>query len=110
MCEVAESSIYGCEVALANEVSLRTLRTSISKTIAYTTSQGSADLTFAVASYGPDLDPDIHLFSRRAIAFWRYAARNEEHAKKMKEIFEEYARKKEPGVYIREEQLEQKKG
>lgn len=102
-------ALYGCEVAPANEVSLRTLATSISKTIAYTTSQRSADLTFAVASYGPDLDPDIHILSRGATAFRRYVTRNEENASKMKEIFEAYARKKEPGVYIREEQLEQQK-
>ena len=87
-------ALYGCEVAPANEVSFRTLRTSISKTIAYTTSQRSADLTFAVASYGPDLDPDVHIFSRRAVVFRRYITRNEEHAKNMKETFEAYARKK----------------
>ena len=70
-CAKLLEALYGFEVAPANEYSLRTPRTSISKTIAYTTSQRSADLTFAVASYGPDLDPDIHIFSRRAVAFRR---------------------------------------
>ena len=80
-CAKLPKALYGCGVAPANEVSLRTLRTSISRTIAYTTAQRSADLTFAVASHGPDLDPDTHICTRRAVAFRRYVTRNEKHAK-----------------------------
>ena len=47
----------------------------MTKTLAYTTEQRSADLTFATCSCGPDLDPDIHILARRAVAFRRYFTR-----------------------------------
>ena len=75
-CAKLPKALYGCEVAPANETALRTFRTSITKALAYTTKQRSADLTFATASYGPDLDPDTHIFSRRCVAFRRYVTKS----------------------------------
>ena len=68
-------ALYGCEVAPANELVLQKLRTRLTKTLAYTTEQRSADLTFASCSGGPDLDPDIQILARRAIAFRRFFTR-----------------------------------
>ena len=65
-------ALYGCEVAPANELALQGLRTSIARAVTYTTEQRSSDLTFATCSHGPDLDPDITIFARRAVAFRRY--------------------------------------
>ena len=45
-------ALYGCEIAPANEKALQTLRTRMSKTLAYTTDQRSAGLTFATCSGG----------------------------------------------------------
>ena len=70
-----QKALYGCEVAPANEGCLRTLRTRIAKTLTYTTEHRSADLTFATCSHGPDLDPDIHILTKRAVAFRRYYTR-----------------------------------
>ena len=47
----------------------------MAKTLTYTTEQRSPDLTFATCSHGPDLDPDIHLLTRRAVALRRYYTR-----------------------------------
>ena len=68
-------ALYGCEVAPANELALQGLRTSITSAATYTTEQRSSDLTFATCSYGLDLDPDITIFARRAVAFRRFMAR-----------------------------------
>ena len=68
-------ALYGCEVAPANERVLQVLRTRMTKTLAYTTEQRSADLTFATCSCGLDLNPDIHILARRATAFRRYFTR-----------------------------------
>ena len=70
-------ALYGCEVAPVNERALRTLRARIAKTLAYTTEQRSTDLTFATCSNGPDLDPDIHILARRAVALRRFITRHE---------------------------------
>ena len=96
-------------MAPASEVALRTLRTSITKTLAYTTKQRSSDLTFATASHGPDLDPETHIFSRRAVAFRRYVTRSPNNKAKMKEIFEAYRKAGEPGVHKDDEQLKKKR-
>ena len=85
-CAKLPKALYGCEVAPANEVGLRALRTSNNNALAYTADQRSADLTFAVASYGPDLDPDTHIFSRRAVAFRRYVTRHPKNAQKMRDF------------------------
>ena len=79
-------ALYGCEVAPANENALRRFRTSITKTLAYTTEQRSADLTFATCSFGPDLDPDIHIFTKRAVALRRYLTRKESQVTKGKGV------------------------
>ena len=51
------------------------MRTRMAKTLTYTTEHMSADLTFATCSHGPDLDPDIHILTRRAVALRRYYTR-----------------------------------
>ena len=68
-------ALYGCDVVPANENALQKLRACITKKLTYTTEQRSADFTFATCSFGPDLDADIHILTRRAFAFRRYLAR-----------------------------------
>ena len=101
-------ALYGCEVAPANERALRTLRTSIAKCLTFTTSQRSADLTFATASAGPDLDPDVSIFSRRAVAFRRFMSRGEGNVRMMEAILQRYRQLGEPGIHVDEEQLRNK--
>ena len=62
-------ALYGCELAPVNESALRGLRREFVDAIAYTTAKRSVDLTFNVASYGPDLDPDVQISIRRAQAY-----------------------------------------
>ena len=54
----------GCPI---NETALRTLRPVVTNTRTFTTDQRSSDLTFATASHGPDLDPEISILGRRAM-------------------------------------------
>ena len=68
-------ALYGCEVAPANEGSLQQMRARVAKTLTYTTEHMSADMTFATCSHGPDLDPDIRIITRGAVAFRRYYTR-----------------------------------
>ena len=72
--------------------------------------QGSKrDFGSHIASHGPDLDPGTHIFSRRALAFRRYIARDPRNARKMREIFEAYRKRGEPRVHKDDEQLMHKK-
>ena len=100
--------LYGCEVSPINESALRTFRTAITKTLTYTTDQRSADLTFATASHGPDLDPEVAIAMRRAVAVRRYISKSEANERMARKIIKNYGAKREPGVYEDEEQLRQK--
>ena len=71
-------ALYGCEAAPANERLLQVLRTKFTQALSYTTKQRSSDLTFATCSQGPDLDPDVHILVRRAVALRRYITRSGE--------------------------------
>ena len=74
-------ALYGCELAPVNETALRGLRREVADAISYTTARRSADLTFSVASYGTDLDPDVHIYIRRAQAYRRAYTANENNEK-----------------------------
>ena len=65
-------ALYGCEVTPANETARRVLRSSFARCMTYTTVRRSADLVFAMASEGSDLDPDINTFVRRVAAARRF--------------------------------------
>ena len=69
-------ALYGCEVTPVNETALRVLRSSFVRCMTYTTARRSADLVFAVASEGTDLDPDVSIFVRRIAALRRYISKN----------------------------------
>jgi hypothetical protein len=98
-------ALYGCEVAPVNETALRTLRTAVSRTLTFTTEHRSADLTFATASHGPDTDPEISIFARRAMAVRRFFNKSKANAEKVKQIMQEYSKRGEPGMHRDEEQL-----
>ena len=101
-------ALYGCEVAPVNETALRTLRTAVTRTLTYTTDQRSSDLTFATASHGPDLDPEMSIFARRAMAVRRFFNKSKANAEKVKCILAVYRSKGEPGMHQHDEQLRDK--
>ena len=93
------STLYGCEATPVNETALRVRRSSSVRYMTYTTVRRSADLVFAMASEGSDLDPDINIFVRRVAAARRYLTKNPANQALMEEIARIYAARKEPGIY-----------
>ena len=61
--------LYGCELAPVNESAVRGLRKEFADAIAFSPTKRSVDFTFAVASYGPGLDPDIQIYVSGVLAF-----------------------------------------
>ena len=59
-----------------NESALRILRSSFASCITYTSKRRSTDLVYAMASEGTDLDPEVEIVARRAVAFRRYYTKN----------------------------------
>ena len=60
--------LYGCEVAPVDEAALRTMRSAIVSCLTFTTVRRSTDFTFATASRGRDVDPDVEIVNRRVVA------------------------------------------
>lgn len=76
------TALYGCEVTPVNETALRVLRSSFVRCMTYTTVRRSADLVFAMASEGSDLDPDINVFVRSVAVARRYLTTNKQGIKR----------------------------
>ena len=102
-------TLHGCEVTPVNETALRVLRSSFVRCMTYTTVRSSADLVFAMASEGSDLDTDTNILVRRVPVARRYLARNPANQETMAEIAWIYAARGEPGIYKGEEKLDANK-
>ena len=81
------------------------LRTALANCLSFTTARKSIDMTFAAASKGPDLDPDIEVVARRAAALRRGMAKSDHQRMMAKDIFEGYKARGEPGCYRDHEDL-----
>ena len=90
--------MYGCETAPIHENALRRYRGAIANALTYTTKQRSVDLTFAVASKGEDLDPEVYITTKRVTAFRRARGKKGTNRRIIDKILSEYRRKKEPGT------------
>ena len=102
------NALYGCEVTPVNETALRVLRSSFVRCMTYTTVRRSANLVFAMAPEGSDLDPDINIFVRRAAAARIYPTKNPANQDTMEEVARISAARKEPGIYQGDEILDNK--
>ena len=69
--KVLPMGLYGCETSPANESEAAAFRGAIADLLTYNATRRSVDLTFAIASHGSDLDPDIEIASRRVMRFRR---------------------------------------
>ena len=69
-----------------NESALKKLQTNIVDTLTYTTTRRSADLTFAVAAHGTEVDPDIAIFKNRVLGMRRARVICEENRKMVDQI------------------------
>ena len=94
------NTLYGCELSPINESALRILRSSFASCITYTSKRRSTDLVYAMASEGTDLDPEVEIVARRAVAFRRYYTKNDTNKHKVDKIYQEYAKAKEPGIDV----------
>ena len=74
--------LYGCESCPINDSILRTWRTE----------------TFAAASQGTDIDPEIHVYTKRAMSLRRAYYVSKSNAKLIDENFELYKKAEEPGI------------
>ena len=92
-------ALYGCETAPVNESVLNKLQTKIVDTLTFTTTRRSADLTFAVAADGNELDPDIEIFKKRVLGMRRARVVCEENKKMIDQIMKMYLELKEPGIF-----------
>ena len=90
--------MYGCETAPVNEGAFKRLQTAIVDTLTFTTPRMSVDLTFAVASHGTDVDPDVAISKNRVLGLRRARITVEANAKIVDEIMELYLKQKEPGI------------
>ena len=91
-------ALYGCETAPVNEGAFKRMQTAIVDTLTLTTSRRSVDLTFAVASHGTDVDPDVAIFKNRVLGVRRARITVEANANIVDEIMELYVKQKEPGI------------
>ena len=91
--------LYGCEISPINETAMRSLRTAIVNCITFVTSRRSIDLTFAMASIGTDVDPDVVVVCRRTTALRRALTINVENASMIEDIIGAYTEKKKPGIF-----------
>ena len=102
------NALYGCEVTPVNETALRVLRSSFVRCMTYTTVRRSADLVFAMASEGSDLDLDKNMFVKTVVAARRYLAKNPRGQQMVEEVAGIYAARGEPGVYQNDGKLDAK--
>ena len=63
--------LYGCETTPVNESALKKLQTRIVDTLTFTTSRRPVDLTFATASHGKEVGPDVASFTNRVLGLRR---------------------------------------
>ena len=91
-------ALYGCETTPVNERALRKLQTTIVDTLTYNTSRRSVDLTFAAASHGNEVDPDVAIFKNRVLGLRRAKAMGGENERIIESIMEQYGKQKEPGI------------
>jgi len=89
--------VYGCETAPVNENSMRSFRTAVANTLAFTTTRTSLDRTSAIASGSKDMDPDIEVFLRRVLAYKRAKVIDAKTGKMMEDIMKIYRARFEPG-------------
>ena len=68
-------------------------------TLTYTTTRRSADLTFAVAANGSEVDPDIAIFKNRVLGMRRARVVCKENKSMIDRIMERYLEMKEPGIF-----------
>ena len=78
--------LYGCETSPINETAMRTWRATTATALTFTTTRRSVDLTYAVASGKTDLDPEVNVYVRRAVAARRAWHKNYLHKKNIEEI------------------------
>ena len=72
-------ALYGCEAVPCAECALNGFRTAILDTISPASTLRSPALAFSVASVGPDLDPVIQVFVRRAVMLRRMCCKRRRH-------------------------------
>ena len=80
-----------------NEVALKGLQTAIVDTVTLITKGRSAGLTFAVASHGPDVDPETEIFKTRVLGIRRARAAVKANEELIDDILKQYLIKGEPG-------------
>ena len=78
-------ALYQCETCPVNESALESLRSSYVDLLTVASIRRSVDLTFPVASHGDDVDPDVDIPYRRAVAFRRGENRKNHTSKLLQE-------------------------
>ena len=101
-------ALFGCEISPVNEGALATLRTSIADLLTASAKRRSLDLTFSLASYGDDLDPDVEIAYRRIAAYRRNATKDNETARLMRENVRFYNDRKAAGTHASTDDLSSK--
>ena len=100
--------LYGCELAPVNEAAMRAFRTATAACLTFSTAQKATDLTFAAATRGTDVDPDVNVVCKRIKALRRSMAKDEEIKAMAHEIMEKYREMHEPGCYTTADELKEK--
>ena len=90
--------LYGCESCPINDSAMRTWRTETANATTFVTKRKSVDFTFAAASQGTDLDPEIFAYTKRALAYRRayYICKSNETL--INENYDLYKKAGDPGI------------
>ena len=99
--KVTPMSFYQCETCPVNASVLEGLRTAYVDVLTVASSRRSVDLTFNVASYGEDVDPDLEIVHRRAATFRRNRNKQNATAKLLQENSEICVSNRVPGTFFR---------
>ena len=77
---------------------MRTFRSEVANAITYVTNRRSSDLTYAVASHGTDIDPEVEVYVRRVNSFKRAIVTSDADRQLINDILEIYRDREEPGI------------
>ena len=69
--KILSLGLYGCEASPANQSSLRYLQNSIATIVSGSSSRTNPAVSFATFGHGRDLDPCVHIFTRRGLLLRR---------------------------------------
>ena len=97
--KVHAGALYGCAACDVSKQALSTYTAAVLSTIGVSAKHRSADLTSALYSHGPDLDPEGHILAQRVVALKRHMVKQVDKGKEnIKSVLERYREQRQLGT------------